>query len=93
MVAFLSKLDADRVRFETVSVASPIASLHLAGLPSLLWMSCLQANMLEVEAAYNESWEEASQKLPALIDRLMCVGSLMAYMHIKRFPVAWKACI
>lgn len=31
------------------------------------------AHMLEVEAAYNASWEEASEKLPMLIDRLMRV--------------------
>ena len=43
-------------------------------------MANLQAHMLEVEAAYNASWEEASEKLPALIDRLMCVQSLISYV-------------
>ena len=32
--------------------------------------------MVEVEAAYNASWEQAAEKLPALIDRLMCIVAL-----------------
>lgn len=31
------------------------------------------AHMLEIEAAYNASWEEASEKIPTLIDHLMRV--------------------
>ena len=48
--------------------------------PCSRWKTDLQAHMLEVEAAYNASWEEASEKLSALIDRLMCVQSLISYV-------------